>query len=150
MKTIGIISEYNPFHRGHKWQIDELRRRFGEETRIVCAMSGDFVQRGDLAVERMHARAEAAVRGWADLVFELPLPLAVSSAEGFARGGAAVLEAAGVVDTLAGGSECGDTAKLLRAAETLLREDIYEQLREMLASGASFESAREAAARELI
>ena len=150
MKTIGIISEYNPFHRGHKWQIDELRRRFGEETRIVCAMSGDFVQRGDLAVERMHARAEAAVRGGADLVFELPLPWAVSSAEGFARGGAAVLEAAGVVDTLAFGSECGDTAKLLHAAETLLRADFPEKLRERLASGASFASAREAAARELI
>ena len=150
MKTIGIISEYNPFHRGHKWQIDELRRRFGEEMRIVCAMSGDFVQRGDLAVERMHARAEAAVRGGADLVFELPLPWAVSSAEGFARGGAAVLEAAGAVDTLAFGSECGDTAKLLHAAETLLRADFPEKLRERLASGASFASAREAAARELI
>ena len=150
MKTIGIISEYNPFHRGHKWQIDELRRRFGEETRIVCAMSGDFVQRGDLAVERMHARAEAAVRGGADLVFELPLPWAVSSAEGFARGGAAVLEAAGAVDTLAFGSECGDTAKLLHAAETLLRENFSEKLRERLTSGASFASAREAAARELI
>ena len=150
MKTIGIISEYNPFHRGHKWQIDALRRRFGAETRIVCAMSGDFVQRGDFAVERMHARAEAAVRGGADLVFELPLPWAVSSAEGFARGGTAVLEATGAVDTLAFGSECGDTAKLLRAAETLLREDFPEKLRERLAVGTSFASAREAAARELI
>ena len=150
MKTIGIISEYNPFHRGHKWQIDALRRRFGAETRIVCAMSGDFVQRGDFAVERMHARAEAAVRGGADLVFELPLPWAVSSAEGFARGGTAVLEATGAVDTLAFGSECGDTAKLLRAAETLLRADFPEKLREGLASGTSFASAREAAARELI
>ena len=150
MKTIGIISEYNPFHRGHKWQIDELRRRFGGETRIVCAMSGDFVQRGDFAIERMHARAEAAVRGGADLVFELPLTWAISSAEGFARGGTAVLEAAGAVDTLAFGSECGDTAKLLRAAETLLREDFSERLRERLASGTSFAVAREAAAREFI
>ena len=52
MNAIGIIAEYNPFHRGHKWQIDELRRRFGAGTGIVCAMSGDFVQRGDFAVER--------------------------------------------------------------------------------------------------
>ena len=73
MNAIGIISEYNPFHRGHKWQIDELRRRFGEETAVVCAMSGDFVQRGDFAIERAHARAEAAVRGGADLVLELSL-----------------------------------------------------------------------------
>ena len=150
MRTIGIITEYNPFHRGHKWQIDELRRRFGAETAVVCAMSGDFVQRGDFAVERMHARAEAAVRGGADLVLELPLPWAISSAEGFARGGVEVLAAAGLIDALAFGSECGDAAALLRAAETLLREDFSERLREKLAAGTSFAGAREAAARELI
>ena len=63
MRTAGIISEYNPFHRGHAWQIGELRRRLGAETAVVCAMSGSFVQRGDFAVMRTHARAEAAVRG---------------------------------------------------------------------------------------
>ena len=62
MRTAGIISEYNPFHRGHAWQIGELRRRLGAETAVVCAMSGSFVQRGDFAVMRTHARAEAAVR----------------------------------------------------------------------------------------
>ena len=71
MRVFGIICEYNPFHRGHKWQIDELRRLAGEEEcAVVCAMSGDFVQRGDFAIERAHARAEAAVRGGADLVLE--------------------------------------------------------------------------------
>ena len=74
MAVVGIISEYNPFHRGHAWQIAELRRRFGEDTAIVCAMSGNFVQRGDFAVMQKHARAEAAVAGGADLVLELPLP----------------------------------------------------------------------------
>ena len=150
MNAIGIISEYNPFHRGHKWQIDELRRRFGEETAVVCAMSGDFVQRGDFAIERAHARAEAAVRGGADLVLELPLPWAISSAEGFARGGVGVLAATGVVGTLAFGSECGDTARLQRAAETLLRADFPDALREELAKGLSFAAARESAARALI
>ena len=150
MNAIGIISEYNPFHRGHKWQIDELRRRFGEESAIVCAMSGDFVQRGDFAIERMHARAEAAVRGGADLVLELPLPWAISSAEGFARGGVSVLHATGVVDTLAFGSECGDAAKLQRAAKALLWADIPEALREELAKGLPFAAAREAAAKALI
>ena len=62
MRTAGIISEYNPFHRGHVWQIGELRRCLGAETAVVCAMSGSFVQRGDFAVMRTHARAEAAVR----------------------------------------------------------------------------------------
>ena len=150
MNAIGIITEYNPFHRGHKWQIDELRRRFGAGTGIVCAMSGDFVQRGDFAVERAHARAEAAVRGGADLVLELPLPWAIASAEGFARGGVGVLNATGIVSVLAFGSECGETEPLQRAAETLLRADFSSALREALAAGTSFASAREAAARTLV
>ena len=150
MKTAGIICEYNPFHRGHAWQIAEVRRLLGEETAVVCAMSGDFVQRGDFAIARAHARAEAAVRGGADLVVELPLPWAISSAEGFAHGGVAVLAATGLVDTLVFGSECGDAAQLRRAAEALLRGDFSEKLREKLAAGTSFAAAREAAARELI
>ena len=150
MNAIGIITEYNPFHRGHKWQLDELRRRFGADTGIVCAMSGSFVQRGDFAIERAHARAEAAVRGGADLVLELPLPWAIASAEGFARGGVAVLNATGLVSMLAFGSECGETEMLLRAAGALLRADFPSALREALAAGTSFASAREAAARVLI
>lgn len=151
MRVFGIICEYNPFHRGHKWQIDELRRLAGEEEcAVVCAMSGDFVQRGDFAIERAHARAEAAVRGGADLVLELPLPWAISSAEGFARGGVSILAATGVVDTLAFGSECGNAAKLQRAAKALLRADFPDALREELAKGLSFAAARESAARALI
>lgn len=95
MRTAGIISEYNPFHRGHAWQLGELRRRLGADTAVVCAMSGNFVQRGDFAILRAHARAEAAVRGGADLVLELPLPWAIASAEGFAAGGVGVLAATG-------------------------------------------------------
>ena len=64
MRVFGIICEYNPFHRGHKWQIDELRRLAGEEEcAVVCAMSGDFVQRGDFAIERAHARAVECFEG---------------------------------------------------------------------------------------
>ena len=151
MRVFGIICEYNPFHRGHKWQIDELRRLAGEEEcAVVCAMSGDFVQRGDFAIERAHARAEAAVRGGADLVLELPLPWAISSAEGFACGGVSILAATGVVDTLAFGSECGNAAKLQRAAKALLRAEFPDALREELAKGLSFAAARESAARALI
>ena len=151
MRVFGIICEYNPFHCGHKWQLDELRRRNGtEECGIVCAMSGEFVQRGDFAIERAHARAEAAVRGGADLVLELPLPWSIASAEGFARGGVSILAATGVVDTLAFGSECGNAAKLQRAAKALLREDFSERLRDELSKGLSFAAARESAARTLI
>lgn len=150
MRTAGIICEYNPFHRGHAWQIDALRAQLGADTAVVCAMSGNFVQRGDFAILRAHARAEAAVRGGADLVLELPLPWAISSAEGFAAGGVGVLTATGAVDTLVFGSECGDT-ETLRAVAAALESDAFAALlRQRLAEGTSFAAAREAAARELL
>ena len=143
MRTAGIISEYNPFHRGHAWQLGELRRRLGAETAVVCAMSGSFVQRGDFAVMRTHARAEAAVCGGADLVLELPLPWAIASAEG-------VLAATGAVDTLVFGSECGDTETLKAVAAALESESFAAYLRQGLQEGVSFAAAREAAARKLL
>ena len=150
MRTAGIICEYNPFHRGHAWQIDALRAQLGADTAVVCAMSGNFVQRGDFAILRAHARAEAAVRGGADLVLELPLPWAISSAEGFAAGGVGVLAATGAVDTLVFGSECGDT-ETLRAVAAALESDAFAALlRQRLAEGTSFAAAREAAARVLL
>ena len=150
MRTAGIISEYNPFHRGHAWQIGELRRRLGAETAVVCAMSGSFVQRGDFAVMRTHARAEAAVRGGADLVLELPLPWAIASAEGFAAGGVGVLAATGAVDTLVFGSECGDTETLKAVAAALESEPFAAYLRQGLQEGVSFAAARERAVRALL
>ena len=72
MKTVGIICEYNPFHLGHKKQFDLIRQKFGLETRIVCLMSGNFVQRGAPAVFDKSLRAKAAILSGADLVLELP------------------------------------------------------------------------------
>ena len=80
MKTVGIISEYNPFHLGHKKQIDQIRRICGEDTAIVCLMSGNFVQRGTPAILDKTHRAKAAVCCGADLVLELPVTAALSSA----------------------------------------------------------------------
>mgnify|MGYP003414090674 CR=1 FL=1 len=91
MKTIGIICEYNPFHKGHEYQIAASKRALNEESAVVCVMSGDFVQRGEAAVFSKFARAEAACRCGADLVIELPGPWALSSAEGFARGAVGLL-----------------------------------------------------------
>ncbi len=150
MRTVGIICEYNPFHRGHAWQLAALRERFGAETAVVCAMSGSFVQRGDFAVLRAHARAEAAVRGGADLVLELPLPWAISSAEGFASGGVGVLAATGAVDTLAFGSECANAETLRAVAAALESEPFSALLRRKLKEGVSFAAARESAVRELL
>ena len=74
MAVAGVIAEYNPFHRGHAWQIAEIRRRLGDGTAVVACMSGNFVQRGEFAVLGKRGRAEAALLGGADLVLELPTP----------------------------------------------------------------------------
>lgn len=148
MAVAGIICEYNPFHLGHAWQIAELRRQLGEDTGVVCAMSGNFVQRGDFAVMEKHARAEAAIRGGADLVLELPVTGALSSAEGFAAAGVAVLAQTGVVDTLVFGSECADSARLMKNAECLLSAAFVKEL--SLTSGESFAACREAAVERLL
>lgn len=148
MRVAGVICEYNPFHTGHAWQLAELRRRGAEA--VVCAMSGNFVQRGDFAVVRKHVRAEAAICGGADLVLELPLPWATASAEAFARGGVEVLAGTGVVDTLAFGSECADTARLVCAADCLRSDGFAEALRAELSRGDSFASARQRAAETLL
>ncbi len=145
MQVAGIIAEYNPFHRGHGWQIAELRRRLGRDTAVVCAMSGNWVQRGDAALLEKHQRAAMALEGGADLVLELPLTWAVSSAERFARGGVEVLAGTGLVDTLVFGSESGDLPGLQRAAEYLLSEAYGRRLRQALKSGCSFAAARQIA-----
>ena len=93
MAVAGIIAEYNPFHRGHAWQIAALRERLGPDTAVVAVMSGNFVQRGDFALLRKHARAEMALSGGADLVLELPAPWSSAAAERFAQGGVALLAA---------------------------------------------------------
>ena len=148
MQVVGVICEYNPFHTGHLWQLAELRRRGAEA--IVCAMSGNFTQRGDLAVARKHVRAEAALRGGADVVLELPLPWATASAEGFAKGGVETLAATGIVDTLAFGSECADTARIARVAAALSSEAFAAALKKELSAGDSFAAARQRSAETLL
>ena len=149
MEAVGVVAEYNPFHRGHAWQLEHLRELL-PGVAVICAMSGNFVQRGEAAIVEKHLRAEAAVRGGADLVLELPLPWAISSAEGFARGGVEVLDATGVVGTLAFGSECADTEALCRVADCLGSEAYRAALRELLPGGATFAACREAAVRSLL
>lgn len=110
MPVFGVICEYDPFHLGHRWMLEQLHR----QGPVVCAMSGCFTQRGEFAAVNKFARAEMAVRNGADLVLELPTPWAVSGAERFARGGVELLEKTGLVTHLAFGSECGDLEALQR------------------------------------
>ena len=143
MKITGIICEYNPLHLGHKKQIDHVRRTGTEDCGIICLMSGNFVQRGAPAIVDKMRRAQAAVRCGADLVLELPVTYALSSAEGFAAGGVRILS--DFCDTLCFGAETADPQALLLVAQSLLREDFSKFLKEHLAEGISFPAAREAA-----
>ena len=143
MKTVGIICEYNPFHLGHKKQIDRIKSKFGIDCAVVCLMSGNFVQRGAPAIFDKSARAKAAVLSGADLVLELPVTCALSSAEGFARGGVEILGK--FCDYLCFGSETGDEKTLMATAKALLSEDFPPILREELSKGVSFPAARAAA-----
>lgn len=145
--TVGIICEYNPLHLGHFSQIRRIREQFGEDTAIVCAMSGNFVQRGTPAIFSKDRRAQAAVLCGADLVVELPVTGVLSSAEGFARQGVEVLSP--LCDVLCFGAETADAPALMDTAQALLSEDFPPLLRQELESGASFPAARAAALERL-
>lgn len=150
MAAAGIITEYNPLHMGHLHLLAEARRLLGPDTGMICVMSGNYVQRGEFAIAGKFARAAAAVRSGADLVLELPIPWALSSAEGFAAGAVELLKATGAVTHLVFGSECGDAAPLARAAEALLSSTFAQKLREELTKGDSFPAARQRAAGALL
>ena len=143
MNVAGIIAEYNPLHSGHIHLMEEARRLLGPDTAILCVMSGDYVQRGDFALVEKRARAAAAVEDGADLVLELPLPWAVSSAEAFSMGAVQLLEDTGMATHLVFGSECGDAEALGRVAAALDSETFSERLRRELSVGDNFAAARQ-------
>lgn len=148
MNAVGIVSEYNPFHKGHALHIAATKAALGKP--VIAIMSGNFVQRGDFAILRKHARAEAAVRGGVDLVLELPAAQALLSAEGFASAAVGALAATGVVDTISYGSECGDTAPLREIAAALLSPDFDAALQQELPRGEVFARARQNALASLV
>lgn len=150
MKVVGIVAEYNPFHKGHAYQIQKIREIYGEDTAIVCVMSGDYVQRGEPAIFSKFARAEAAVRCGADLVVELPVPFSLASAEGFARGAVAVLNGLGIVDHLVFGSESADLEALEQTANALLQPEFHGLVKELLETGCSYPTARSRALERLL
>ena len=132
MKTVAIICEYNPFHNGHLHHINSIRREFGEDTRIIAIMSGNFTQRGETAIMDKGDRAKCAVLSGVNLVLELPFPYSASSAELFARAGVAIADSIGIVDILSFGSECGDIGTLSRYAELSSSEEYTALVGKML------------------
>lgn len=151
MTITAVIAEYNPFHNGHAYQLQKAREITGADYLIVI-MSGDFVQRGAPAVLDQHARAGLALLGGADLVLQLPCHFSLGSAQYFARGAVALLDALGCVDYLCFGSEYGNTAPFLELSDLLLQEPpaYREFLSFFLRKGLSYPNARAQALLSLI
>ena len=147
METVGIVCEYNPLHVGHKKQFDIIRRELGEDTGIVCIMSGNFVQRGHPAIFHKSLRAKAAVEAGADLVLEMPVTTSLSSAEGFAAGAVGLIGQ--FCDRLCFGAEDADETALLSLAKGLLSPNFSLTLRQYLDDGLSFPAARQKALEQM-
>ena len=136
MKICGIIAEYNPFHNGHRYHIEESRKITGCDL-VIAVMSGNFVQRGEPALIDKWTRAKYAVRNGADVVIELPYICATQSASKFAESGVKLLELAGA-DWISFGSECGNLENLKDIADTPVNPD---HLHVCLDTGMSFPKA---------
>ncbi len=141
--VVGIICEYNPFHNGHKKQIDLIKQRFGPDCTIVCLMSGNYVQRGVPALFPKEYRANAALACGADLVLELPVTAALSSAEGFAQTGVSILSR--ICTHLCFGAENEDANDLMHTARAMCQPEFHELLRKALETGISYPAARQQA-----
>lgn len=143
-KVLGIICEYNPFHNGHLYQLNESIKKVNPDY-VVCIMSGNFVERGNTALINKWARAQMALSCGANIVIELPTIYSISSAENFASGAIKILNSLGSDVYLSFGSECGDISVLDKFADVLYREppEYITMLNHELSKGLSFPKARE-------
>ncbi len=132
--TVAIICEYNPFHNGHLYQIEQIRKDFGSDTGIIAIMSGNFTQRGEIAIADKGNRAKCALLSGVDLVLELPFPFSMSSAEIFASAGVKIADSLGIVDNLSFGSESGDIEALYRISEMQMSEKYEMTLKKLIES----------------
>lgn len=146
MKTIGIIAEFNPFHKGHEYLINQCKKKLNADYCVVV-MSGDFVERGAPAIISKFERAKMALSCGADVVLELPIYYSLGSAEFFASGAISLLDKLGLVDYLCFGSEDPDLDSLAAIADVLEKEpDIYKTaLGKYLKQGDSFPVSRKKA-----
>ncbi len=151
MKVLGIIAEYNPFHNGHLYQLNQSAA-MTEADFVVAIISGNFTQRGEAAVLSKWARAEMAVRCGIDLVIELPFAFACNNAEYFAKGAIEILNRLRCVTHLSFGSESGDLERLKEVACFLSHEteEFKDQLKSNLSKGLSYPKARSEAVKECL
>ncbi|MDF2951000.1 MAG: hypothetical protein K0S18_583 [Anaerocolumna sp.] len=151
MKIVGLITEYNPFHNGHLYHIEEAKR-VSKADYVIVVMSGNFVQRGTPAMIDKYSRTQMALACGADIVFELPVCYSTSSAEFFALGAVSILDKLSIVDELCFGSECGDVSILSHLAKILLEEPIEFKinLNALLKEGKNFPTARMEAIKSVV
>ena len=144
--VLGIVAEYNPFHNGHLYHLNESKKITNADY-TVCVMSGNFMQRGDAAIMDKWSRTQMALKSGVDLVIELPLVYSISSAENFAYGSMNILDKLGIVNYVSFGSEVGDLEILNSIAEILCNEpkEYVSLLNHELAKGVSYPKAREKA-----
>lgn len=139
MKTAAIISEFNPFHNGHKYLTEQTRE--AGATHVLAVMSGNFVQRGDVAIFDKFTRARTALENGVDLVLELPERVSLTAAEGFAKGAAEIITSLGCVDMLAFGSECGDISALREASGAIDYVLHTQEFSDLITRGKSYPAA---------
>ena len=151
MKICAIICEYNPFHNGHLYQLQEAKRLSGADA-ILCVMSGNFVQRGEAAIIDKFTRAKHAVQAGADLVVELPTVFATSNAELFAKGAIHLISSIPAVKWLCFGAETANKNDFIQAANLLNDEphEISEKIKNLTATGISYAKARAQAWEDLL
>lgn len=151
MKTVGIIAEYNPFHNGHKYQIEKAKEITGADT-VIVIMSGSFTQQGNIAVVNKFKRAQMAIESGADLVIELPTIFATSSAELFAYGAVHILDKLNTVDYLVFGTECDniDTLNSIVDKLTSNKDTIDKNIKNEIKNGISYASARDITLKDIL
>ncbi len=149
MTIAAIIAEYNPFHNGHEYMIQKVKEETGADY-VIAVISGDFTQRGIPGIADKHTRAKMAACCGADAVFELPVRFATASAEFFATGAVALLNALSCADYLCFGSECGELSDFAKASDLLLNEpeEFKEAIQKNLREGLSYPKAFAQAIRE--
>ncbi|MFR5190868.1 MAG: nucleotidyltransferase, partial [Clostridia bacterium] len=142
--VLGIVCEYNPFHNGHLYHIQESKKQTGAQY-VVCIMTGNFTQRGETSLINKWTKAQMALLNGADIVIELPTVYSISSAENFAQGAIKILDSLKIVDTISFGTETQDFEALKNITSVLAQEpkEYIAILNHELGKGISYPKARE-------
>ncbi len=137
-----VIAEFNPFHNGHAYLLSKAKEK---SEAVICVMSGNFVQRGDLSIFTKQKRTEFALKNGADLVINLPVGWSMSSAENFALGGISLIKNTKITDSIYFGCECGDINALTKTAEIICDDNFNNLVKENMKNGVSYAYARQQA-----